>query len=1692
MNHAWLDSLSEDWPSQPASASSINQLPPFKGSQNTPDSARRREFPSRIPRRTPNGKSSASRPDASICVLSERSANSNNISSQRLLCKLSQHNKSSQGGIIERSLSPPTGGSVLIRNGASLRVSGQRKADTPEWKRRLVQGNVGYGEQRDLFSSAAAGLQNMFNPRLGNGDGLTQLDSTMPSSPPLCHGDDIAAHLLIDADDDYDGPAIVTPSPSPRRHCNQAVYARLAVDENGPSAASSSAGHNATTSPNQQLPTKMAGPRESLAAPVDTQAVSRKSSGRSDTRHEGFSPILIGKRSDADGQVEFGPVEMPVEQLRQKLEVLRISQSLPGTRADGTHGDKPLYTRPLGSEFGVDSSDMLPEESLQASTPKQFATTRAPSLQRPRMQTAQSPLLPCAPYPSPEKQEGASRVAGSPLKLFGPYDTFTNQTLLRRISQVEERHVSPQDDDKQQRSGLFGGGHLEGYQFVDGYSCPSMQEREADDRRCSLFPVPPLRPAQDVPQGLVPTMKYDSLMSDAQRTPARQGQSLEGQSLEGQSLEGQSLEGQSPEGQNLEGQSLRERATPPRRGAESDGKRPRTSPCKDPTPKRRRILHPSDVAFGHEAQLVAAGSASRQMQLIMGKKRKDARPGDFGLADAKVLATRSILWPRSTASKSRPSRQHLGRASSGALNRQTWQGSESAETERKPSIRTQDFVDQAAQIMAMIRNQVKPSVNSSRASGANSQGADLDDSCQESTGEPFSRPPSRDGKAWSRAPWPQQDPELMSRLKQYQEQSDVGDVNSSSLRCMGLAMKVCSAGSSHVQDDMISDMANVRITSARPDHGHVSSPTKDFATASSGRSISRTFPTTSSRGSESRRTIMPQSVSHLIPDRVGSMFLDKQNNVWVKTREPKASWRAMEDSEEDPFASIPDLTVDLTKEMQNLKLATAQKEAAAPDNADTPQSPLSPSVAGQRGASRGYVTLSPREKPGPHMAAAARKELEKLEKLEEHAWCRHDMDKGMDKDGQATSRRRNLTISFSSPVASMMQSVAAEDLRLVQDDAAQDDDVNAVRASWRSSSHHCAPGSNYGSHGAACGRGVPFIPRPVSRIEERDEDSTIEIKPDYNGQVSLMGEQSMVNHKACGGRHASLSLLVKGQELSLKADESAMIGQNVGKLSLSPMSDFSVNNADQSFGFEVSYVMGPRHMATGNGSKRVLSMTIRELVDKLSEAEPFEPSWEDMAAVNLHDKHLSSLHMLDQFCGKLVTLDASANKLGHLEGIPSTVRELKVSCNLLTELTSWEHLMNLQYIDISGNDVKSLSALKNLVHLRSIRADDNQLRSLDGLDCHEGLLSLRARNNVIEELDFGQTTFVRLTELDVEGNRIREMRHLELLPELARLGVRANCLRELTLQTRVKSLRQLDVRDNELEWLDIGHLPNLRSLRADGNRISKLRGVERARRLDSLSLREQRGKTPLSLDFLTRAYEMRKLFLSGNYLGDFDAAVDFLNLQLLDVANCGLQRLPANMGQLMPNLRTLNINCNAIAHLEPLEYVPRLKKLLAAGNRLADGTAVLQLLMDFPHLTQLDVRDNPLTLGFYAPLRVLVPNGESQDAFVLPDADAERDGLFARRLDQATRLRRRLHQVALVASCTRLRKLDGLPIKRRDVLAQDEALDALVAQGLLSQEMVQAGGNATAQADGAMEGEQGDSFKESEATVIRGQRDKAC
>lgn len=76
----------------------------------------------------------------------------------------------------------------------------------------------------------------------------------------------------------------------------------------------------------------------------------------------------------------------------------------------------------------------------------------------------------------------------------------------------------------------------------------------------------------------------------------------------------------------------------------------------------------------------------------------------------------------------------------------------------------------------------------------------------------------------------------------------------------------------------------------------------------------------------------------------------------------------------------------------------------------------------------------------------------------------------------------------------------------------------------------------------------------------------------------------------------------------------------------------------------------------------------------------------------------------------------------------------------------------------------------------------------------------------------------------------------------------------------------------------------------------------------------------------------------------------------LELAACRLSTLPANMAQLAPNLRVLNLNYNFIDDARPLEGLTRLKKLTLIGSRLAGTKPLIRVLERMGDVEMLDFR----------------------------------------------------------------------------------------------------------------------------------------
>ncbi|TVY23540.1 Septation initiation network scaffold protein [Lachnellula hyalina] len=1849
MEQAWLDSLSEDWVSQPRSSGSpAPSLPSL--TDNTSESSDARAKSSRIPKFNPQKKTWT----ATDSPLSERSSNEHNIPLPQRGSKNPSKLRDEMGsarGRHSRTISASTTHSTqchtIQHKSTSLspkRVSGE----IPEWKRRLLHGDVAYGEQRDLFSPA--GIENLFRPPQPQPPLPSKLQTqtvgeesiVMPSSPPPynINRETRESEVLSDQGEEVE---------EQKRGKPRAMKYKLVNDE-GSDFSASDLSRSSNFHPRAATAQSGRIYDSSMEGSVAQNGVGERTvSGQSDMRNEELSPIYVSRHNTIDGNIDF-LAKIPVAEVKQRLEDIREDSPLQVSEAledssrivlenttadtdDFAHNGQFINTRRGGrSEEGsfqkrmlspsslpaIDESAMLPEESMQASTPKQLPNVRKTRTSNQDQVPSGRDLSPTpqTPHSSPSKpnERPHETSSGSPLKIFDTYDTFTKQRLLRRLSQFEgdldgseegfvhsvsgQEQTNPDINEgsvaesspikpRQQGQGhshtsskvtSFGKGELDKFQFSEEASYDSSRSNSQDEDKENMS-LPVLDPTTQTrfKFHLEPSPALDEEMVMTRRsrhttTTNTTKRTINVRKTIRPTTSTSELSSEMPTSQRLE-----DLETPRKRNGDSEGKRLPKSPLKDPTPKRRRTLQNQDISeleVGDDsAGIDSLRETHQQMQSVIGK-RKDARHlDDQQAANPKVLAMRQILRPRTPTPSQRSSQQNE-RPPLVELDMATIEkarvlqerriaqiqaeldttdplrisaplgASQQRDESRKGSVTTQDFLDEAKKIMAGIRGKARPrsgltSVEESEAENDRNRipkGAAeeefIEDSYQESTQEPFSRPPSREGKPITRLPVMQEDPVILDHLRKYQEKSDMDDAIASSVRTMAMAKEaveeakeiermtnvtVSRASGTFLTSGNIleSEPSNIRI-SENPElqrkrkHSASSIPTvsegskeaeypSHGSNASSSQSTTRSIPTGSSRGSDSRRVIAPHTVSHLIPEQLAGMVFDREKNIWFKGKSVSAESRGQgifsaDETEDDPFGDIPDLSVDETQERQRIKAVAAglrQEAQSLSDNKNTPiatpsqphnstyqapasnnpgQSPfnfdpsnlfgLDPGGTAPKTTNKSSVwenkqvnTTSlpvfhePNKETGRKIAAQTKIIAEPTEEFESEISIHEDR-------VSETPRRRNVTISFSSPIASIINPVdfnVENNLERSTEEANSDSSglmdahEDSIIIKKRSSSHRETATSTRSSvrkasRGISIGRQT-FSGRPVSRIDERDE----EYSDEQNDEMHQRSVSVIVTTPA------------PKREVSMVYATPRLLHE-IGNLSLTPLSDFTIHHEDKSFGLDVSYVAARQRYTLGEGQQRTLSLSIKALVERITEVEPYEPYWEDLKQIELREKRLTTLHKLDEFCGKIEDLDVSHNQISQLNGAPSSVRHLRMTHNCLTNLTAWNHLSNLQYIDISNNEIESLSGLKCLVHLRGLRADNNKITSLDGIGQLDGLLSLRLRGNMLESIDFSGTRLQRLTALDLKNNNIKDVQNIGELSSLSNLNLEDNQISSFSPNSAklLWNLNYLRLAGNNLTSIDVSPFPCLRLLYLDRNRLGTVSGILKTKHLDSLSMREQQDGAIIDMAFLSQAFELRKLFLSGNLLPIFDPSAVFLNLQYLELANCGLKSLPSNFGQLFPNARVLNLNFNALKDLKPLHGIRRLKRLYLAGNRLASLRKVTSMLSQFSFLSTVDLRSNQLTLGFYpAPLntalavRKAVDGGEVLEPFTIGNVDSERDAKYVKCLDLETKMTRRVYQILVLGGCTRLKILDGLDVNKSTMDLRDGTWNTLVQSGVL-------------------------------------------
>lgn len=288
------------------------------------------------------------------------------------------------------------------------------------------------------------------------------------------------------------------------------------------------------------------------------------------------------------------------------------------------------------------------------------------------------------------------------------------------------------------------------------------------------------------------------------------------------------------------------------------------------------------------------------------------------------------------------------------------------------------------------------------------------------------------------------------------------------------------------------------------------------------------------------------------------------------------------------------------------------------------------------------------------------------------------------------------------------------------------------------------------------------------------------------------------------------------------------------------------------------------------------------------EAIPEDMHWEGLLIRNLRLEGVTSAAPLDLELPKLniltvhakvsVQLPAAMNNLQTLDlkGLDAFVlpRALPKLRSLIVKNSQqllrlngalrFENLSALETLEFSGNrGLEDFSLPPKLAKLRSVVLSDNELRSIGGF-----------------------TGMIKLTKLDISGNRIETMPYLEDLPLLQTFDASQNLLRDSSGLETMSSIVDLDLSDNPLDALDgLGQLLRLKKLGLERIREGTLDSLDGLGALPQLEELRVGGNSFRSVTDFLRFPKLQVLILSDNQIQDLAKLEALTALSYLEVVN---------------------------------------------------------------------------------------------------------------------------------------------------------------------------------------------------------------
>ncbi len=221
-----------------------------------------------------------------------------------------------------------------------------------------------------------------------------------------------------------------------------------------------------------------------------------------------------------------------------------------------------------------------------------------------------------------------------------------------------------------------------------------------------------------------------------------------------------------------------------------------------------------------------------------------------------------------------------------------------------------------------------------------------------------------------------------------------------------------------------------------------------------------------------------------------------------------------------------------------------------------------------------------------------------------------------------------------------------------------------------------------------------------------------------------------------------------------------------------------------------------------------------------------------------------------------------------------------------------------------------------------------------------------------------------IKRLDLSGRSLKELpESFALLDGLTALNLSNNKLHALPDSFHaLKSLSNLNIRRNRFESLPdvLAQLP-LRSLNANGNQIDNVSVLSKCKDLRVLDL-SVNSITSMDID-IKKENELRVVNLSSNYLKDLRGFfTHFCHVERLDLSGNLITAIPSSVEN-MHALVELKISDNSIEHIDDALFSLALESIDLSSNQITrlklKGLADLEtMVLDFNPIEQMSVSDD--------------------------------------------------------------------------------------------------------------------------------------